>query len=160
MIKGIVIVMMLMAVCSLSARPYYCGSLGKGFFKEEYSKNLLVSAAAGFYRSDFLFELPFYGEVVPLMSLKGSAALVDGAKPIPSLFYSLRLIPAENLAHITGFTGFGYSFGRESKGFSFEMGIGFDIPISENALAQLDAGICSMGKADGLFLRIGGGYRK
>ncbi len=104
-----------MAVCSLSARPYYCGSLGKGFFKEEYSKNLLVSAAAGIYRSDFLFELPFYGEVVPLMSLKGSAALVDGAKPIPSLFYSLRLIPAENLAHITGFTGFGYSFAEKAK---------------------------------------------
>jgi hypothetical protein len=34
------------------------------------------------------------------------------------------------------------------------MGIGFDIPISENALAQLDAGICSMEKLMGCFCEL------
>jgi hypothetical protein len=47
MIKGIVIVMMLMAVCSPLSQTLLLRRLGKGFFKEEYSKNLLVSAAAG-----------------------------------------------------------------------------------------------------------------
>ncbi len=156
----LIFVLLVVIVMELNAKPYVAFNASRlfGMGDGTYKDNLLTSLSVGFYRSNETFEIPPYGEVCPTIALKTNLLIADGKKPIPAVMYSLRTSPSENRLALIGSMGLGYAFGKDEKGFTFESGVGFDIPFFTQVL-QIDVGYIGIGDINGFFARIGFAHR-